>query len=121
MSRIISLNEVRQRRAREKSNKLHLDFVHQQGCCLCGRFPVEAHHLKMVDGVDLVTGTGRRAADRWAIPLCPDHHRGYHGAPQSYQAKYGPVMEEMAKYLWSISPGQKKGGTPEGSTDMPPV
>ena len=49
----------------------HLSFVRTLPCCSCGHDPAgTAHHL--LRGV--VRGTGMKAEDRWAIPLCGDCH-----------------------------------------------
>lgn len=49
----------------------HLACIRQLPCCVCGRSgPNDPHHLKHVGG----RGTGLRAVDRWAVPMCRADH-----------------------------------------------
>ena len=63
-------------------NEAYLHFLREQPCCVCGRTPADAHHprigfINSEDGT-VVEGTGpgmgQRSSDRWALPLCRDHH-----------------------------------------------
>lgn len=45
------------------------------GCSVC-RMPAEIHHLS---GYEFGSGMGLKAPDKFTIPLCPNHHRGYEG------------------------------------------
>ena len=50
----------------------YLKYIRTCACLLCGRSPVEAHHCNRPgDG-----GTGIKASDYRAVPLCWEHHRG---------------------------------------------
>jgi len=102
MSQIIPFNPPRQRLGKRKQDKDHLDFVRTFGCSICGRRPVEAHHLMHGEGV--VRGTSRKADDRYAVPLCDPCHKKLHMAPASYQIKYGDMLELEAARLWEINP-----------------
>ena len=117
MSRIISLNEVRQREGKRFQSKDHLGFVAEQPCSVCGYRPVHVHHLLHFTG-GTKRGTGKRAGDQFTVALCPDHHREAHKAPASFEVKYG--LASTAAHLWEVSPANKKGDTPEGKTDAPP-
>ncbi len=62
----------RKKKQREGMSKKHLENLRQLGCCICGDL-AEVHHLKQ--GIPLKErGMGRRAADRYAVPLCHTHH-----------------------------------------------
>lgn len=51
--------------------KRHMDRVAQMPCLVCGRHPVELHH---VTGLATRMGRQTRRHDR-VTPLCPPHHR----------------------------------------------
>lgn len=57
-----------------KAQADHLTRLHELNCCLCGAYPVEAHHINQ----------GRTFGKRdklhfCCIPLCPSCHRGSSG------------------------------------------
>lgn len=66
---------LRQREPRE-ADPGYLKKIRQLPCCICGR-PAEAAHLRMgsLEHGKRQTGKGERPSDRWALPLCPHHHR----------------------------------------------
>jgi len=49
----------------------YLAWLHDQPCMVCGKLPVEVHHVE-------IKGMGGRNAvnDRCCLPLCVQHHRG---------------------------------------------
>lgn len=50
----------------------HLKFIRAMPCCACLKTPAgEAHHLKENTGE---RGMGLRSTDKWAVPLCREHH-----------------------------------------------
>jgi hypothetical protein len=56
---------------REKEAPGYLDKVRSLPCCVCGAPPrSEAHHLKSAGR----RGMGQKAANRWSVPLCSEHH-----------------------------------------------
>jgi hypothetical protein len=59
----------------------YLAYIRQQRCCICGKTPVEAAHLRIgsINDGKRYTGMGEKSSDRWALPLCFDHHRGPKG------------------------------------------
>jgi len=102
MSNVINLQPPRQRLGKRKQDKGHLDFVRTFACTICGRRPVSAHHLMHGEGV--VRGMSLKAHDKFAVALCNDHHRQAHSGPQSFQIKYGDMLELEAARLWEINP-----------------
>ena len=101
MSRIVNLNEARQREGKRFQSKVHLTFVATHGCAVCGRRPIQVHHLLHFTG-GTKRGMGKRAGDQFTVPLCPDHHRLGHQAPASFEMKHG--LASTAAHLWEISP-----------------
>jgi len=49
-------------------------------CCICGRPNVEAAHIRAssLDDGKAPTGMAEKSDDRWALPLCHDHHVEQH-------------------------------------------
>jgi hypothetical protein len=52
----------------------HRKFVSRQPCVVCGRTPVDAHHLRFAQPRAL----GRKVSDEFTVPLCRLHHRELH-------------------------------------------
>ena len=53
-------------------------------------------------------GTGKRTADRWAIPLCPPDHRGLHADGNETKYLAGLKVSDpqsLAKMLWECADG----------------
>jgi hypothetical protein len=68
----------------------YLHFIRECTCCLCERPAVDAHHprIGLVDG-DSGPGMAQRAQDRWALPLCRDHHLELHAmSEREFWASY---------------------------------
>jgi hypothetical protein len=59
------------RRLRDKN---HLKFVASQPCLICGRSPVDAHHLRFAQP----RAMGLKVSDEFTVPLCRTHHRDNH-------------------------------------------
>lgn len=65
------------------------------GCIICGRSAVP-HHPR---GAAFETGTGLKADDQDAIPLCNPHHTtggygiAYHAGPEEFERKFGTQSE----------------------------
>jgi hypothetical protein len=60
-----------QRRIRDRD---HVKSVAKQPCLVCGRRPVDAHHLRFTQSPAL----GRKVSDEFTVPLCRGHHREVH-------------------------------------------
>ncbi|MGA9855085.1 MAG: hypothetical protein WBR29_07410 [Gammaproteobacteria bacterium] len=56
---------------------VYLSLIRQLPCLHCGMEPAgEAAHLCMASGAHgKASGIGKTPADRWALPLCGEHHR----------------------------------------------
>jgi hypothetical protein len=52
----------------------HRKFVSAQPCLVCGRTPVDAHHLRFAQPRAL----GRKVSDEFTVPVCRVHHRELH-------------------------------------------
>ena len=101
---------VRQPRAGDSAQ--HLAIIRQMPCVRpgCGNVGSDPHHLQR--GVDsLPKGTGRTHVDRWAIPLCRDHHNGgfgigndyvhFRGNDEAVLISWGLDGRQLAEALWA--------------------
>jgi hypothetical protein len=59
---------------RRLRDKAHLKFVAAQPCLICGRSPVDAHHLRFTQP----RAMGLKVSDEFTVPLCRTHHRDNH-------------------------------------------
>jgi 5-methylcytosine-specific restriction endonuclease McrA len=92
------------RKVRPDMSRAHLANVRLLPCCSCGRAPGgEANHLMHTDHGPNGRGTGRKQADRWAIPACRDCHQEVTdvGDDEAWYAKRGVQARELANALWS--------------------
>lgn len=64
----------------------------------CGNTPVEAAHVRTgTDG-----GTSMKPSDRYALPLCANHHRHQHHIGEGpFEKFYGISMRSIADGLWA--------------------
>jgi len=73
---------MRQRRPRE-IDKRHKAALAQCPCAVCGAAgPSHVAHVRLSNaalGVDMA-GMGAKPADRYALPLCPEHHQNSNDA-----------------------------------------
>ena len=54
----------------------YLALVRQCPCLHCGMEPSEAAHVRMASAAHgKASGMQKQPADRWALPLCAEHHR----------------------------------------------
>ena len=67
----------RPRKADTERDPDYLAAIRQCPCLHCGMEPCyEAAHVRMASAAfGKASGLGKKPADRWALPLCPDHHR----------------------------------------------
>lgn len=84
----------------------HLRAVREMSCTVCGRFPVEAHH---VVGYADKMGRAPKRHDR-VVPLCPFHHRVSFRAVHSighrrFSEENGIDLMLIALQLWEESGG----------------
>jgi hypothetical protein len=55
-------------------DKDHRKFVSRQPCVVCGRTPVDPHHLRFAQPRAL----SRKVSDEFLVPVCRLHHRELH-------------------------------------------
>jgi hypothetical protein len=84
------------RRVRDKD---HIHFVRKQPCLVCGRHPVDAHHLRFAQHSAL----GRKVSDEFTVPLCRVHHREVHrhGDETGWWSESGLDPLAVASRLWA--------------------
>jgi hypothetical protein len=68
---VLTISEPRRLR-----DKAHLKFVASQPCLVCGRSPVDAHHLRFAQP----RAMGLKVSDEFTVPLCRIHHRDNHNS-----------------------------------------
>jgi hypothetical protein len=115
------------RRIRDRD---HVRLVAKQPCLICGRRPVDAHHLRFAQSRAL----GRKASDEFTVPLCRGHHREVHrcGDEAAWWKKSGIDPTVPARVLWlqshplptvsgndqsTATPDQRIGRGPNDKTD----
>ena len=71
--KVSAKTQARKASADGKAGALHMQWIAQQPCCICGAWPVHVHHC-------ICGRYGQRKASNFdTIPLCPDCHLGPHG------------------------------------------
>lgn len=60
-----------------------LSKVHAFPCLICGRYGVEAHHIRECFPATM----GKRISDRYTVPLCRVHHRELHEGAKAFWAR----------------------------------
>lgn len=97
----IPRSSVREDERRARLAPDHLRMVRDLPCVVTGRLDgVEAHHL--CEGMD-GRGMGRRAEDRWTVPLHRDVHAAAHatGIPETWlMERFGIDARALAEALW---------------------
>jgi ERF superfamily len=83
------------RRIRDRD---HVKSVAKQPCLVCGRRPVDAHHLRFAQSPAL----GRKVSDEFTVPLCRGHHREVHrcGDETAWWKGTGIDPSAAARVLW---------------------
>ncbi len=94
----------RPRKADAERDSEYLDFVRQCPCLHCGLDPCyEAAHVRFASGAHgKASGMGKKPADRYALPLCPEHHRLARNCEQLY-AQRGDLVAMRAVVIRAIS------------------
>jgi hypothetical protein len=90
---VLTLPATRRIRDRE-----HVKSVAKQACLICGRRPVDAHHLRFTQPPAL----GRKVSDEFTVPLCRGHHREVHrcGDETVWWNRAGIDPKIAARALW---------------------
>jgi ERF superfamily protein len=93
---VLSFSEVRRYR-----DKAHIKFVASRPCLVCGRKPVDPHHLRFAQ----VRALGRKVSDEFTVPLCRMHHREVHRARNEadWWSKLGIDALAIALKLWRMT------------------
>ena len=89
--------------ARKGMSRDHLEFIRKLECPIYpGERPIEAHHLLRADRT---RGLGRKAADKYAIPLSRKAHRELHanGDEEAWLASLRVDGRALAAALWRMS------------------
>ena len=90
---------------REGMSERHLELIRQLPCCVGQDHPGgEAHHLK----ISAERGMGMRATDKWAVPICHDHHiNGVERVGSKNELKWfqqrGVKPLDLAAGLWLVT------------------
>ena len=86
-------------------DKDHLSFIRSLPCCVCGRAPCDAAHVR--NGTD--GAMGRKPSDKWTVPLCrasaafQSHHVLQHlEGEETFWCRYGDPLP-LAEHLWRVS------------------
>jgi hypothetical protein len=83
----------------------HLALIRKMPCCDCLKLPGgEAHHLKANTGE---RGMAVRSTDRWALPMCHEHHMQVEAVGAKRETAHFQDMGfdpiELAQDLWNAS------------------
>jgi hypothetical protein len=99
---------------RRYRDKIHLAFVASHPCLLCGRRPVDPHHVRFAQGRAL----GRRVSDEYTVPLCRSHHRDLHrsGSEYLWWENVGVDPLKIARGLWEKTRSNRSAGAGEEPT-----
>ena len=98
-----NLPPKKSKRRTNRRNFRHLAFIRELECPIYpGERPIEAHHLLRADPR---RGIGRKAADRYTIPLSRKAHLELHacGGEESWLAARGIDGRALAAALWRVS------------------
>jgi hypothetical protein len=89
-------------------DKAHLAFVASQPCLVCGRRPVDPHHVRFAQGQSL----GRKVSDEFTVPVCRSHHRELHRSGDEYLwwENVGIDPLKAARKLWKKTRLKREAG-----------
>jgi hypothetical protein len=93
------------RRKRPDMSPAHKALVKQLPCLVCGRSSDDPHHLMRTGEVVNGKAMSRTSADKWALPVCRDHHDQAHdaGDDEAWFAAQGIDARAVARSLWSVT------------------
>ncbi len=101
--------------AKDESAKVakdHLAWIHELPCLITGKSPVEAAHVSFASKLwgKPDRGMGRKAEDRWVVPLSSNAHAEQHAmGEKAFWKKYGLDPLVIACRLWEVSGDTKAG------------
>ena len=94
----------------------YLRFLRSKPCCICANpAPSEACHIRYGSPAHgkPETGMGEKPSDKWALPMCQQHHRMQHsGSERAFWLmwKYDPLQMAILYYaMYGGSGGKAKG------------
>lgn len=76
----------------------YIDAVRLLPCCVCGRTPVQAHHILGGSSVERLGARGSKKRSDWlSMPLCMTHHNfgadALHSGVLSWEQRYGTQVD----------------------------
>jgi hypothetical protein len=86
-------------------SKDYVSWLHNLPCIVSGGWPVEAAHLSEPNEKYGHTGRGkgRKASDRWVLPLTEQIHRQQHqGNEMAFWERHGINPHEACLVLWGL-------------------
>lgn len=92
-------------KAKPKKQASYLEFLHRLPCVVTGVYGVEAAHLSFAAAEYGHYGRakGRKASDRWALPLAAEQHRRQHSMNErEYWASVGRNPHELALVIHGL-------------------
>lgn len=96
-------------------NKSYLSFIRTLPCCVTKTQGVEAAHLSFPSPEYAHYGRakGKKASDRWALPLSPYEHRRQHSMnEEAYWLDVGIDPHKLALVIWGLWTEHKEGAEP---------
>ena len=82
------------KKSKPKKDRDHLRWVASRPCSVCGSWPVQVHHIRIL---------GEPRDDKKTIPLCYDHHQGPNGihglGKHAWRKVYGHELDMLDKLL----------------------
>jgi len=98
LSKAIDKSVLRLPEPRRVRDREHVKSVAQNACLVCGRRPVDAHHLRFAQ----MRALGRKVSDEFTVPLCRGHHREVHrcGDESRWWRAVGIDPVVTARTLW---------------------
>jgi hypothetical protein len=98
LSKAIDKSVLRLPEPRRVRDREHVKSVARNACLICGRRPVDAHHLRFAQ----MRALGRKVSDEFTVPLCRGHHREVHrcGDEAAWWRNAGVDPTVTARTLW---------------------
>lgn len=97
----VQVGELSLPKERRYRDKAHLKFVASHPCLVCGKSPVDAHHLRFAQP----RAMGLKVSDEFTVPLCRAHHRDNHrhGDEKAWWVRAAIEPIEVSRKLWTTS------------------